>query len=139
MFADFSELREFAKLEACDSARQLEQKFELAKKYFDNKEWSKLTFLIERPYRFEFFYWLAIEMEVEVPSTLLYDVWTDTENPSINRSYFVEAFQKLSCPNKGIDDDDKKEFADLPNEFEVYRGVEQGSLKKSTALVCHGR
>ena len=71
MFADFSELREFAKLEACDSARQLEQKFELAKKYFDNKEWSKLTFLIERPYRFEFFYWLAIEMEVEVPSTFL--------------------------------------------------------------------
>ena len=107
-----------------DTVSQLIEKYKLARKYFDNQKWQELTFLIERPFRFSFFYWIAVEHNVIHDKSLLFDVWTDAENPHINRNFYIDAFEKLCADGKTyVEDEYRDEFNALPDEIEIFRGV----------------
>jgi len=106
------------------------------------KEWPRLMFLVERPYRFDAFRKHMDQMSDAEYWENLGWVYRDSEN--IQESPFIPALLRSSRAGREhlMDEDSAKVFADLPDEITVYKGFKADyhwsedfsfSLSKSTA------
>jgi hypothetical protein len=104
-------------------------KVEAVKKATEAKDWNKVVYLHERPYRLEAF--LEIKNKVDEQYwNLLSTVWIDSENIWQH----IRAWRKLwvaDVPNKqtAMDEAEQEAFADLPKTIKIYRGAKQHNIR----------
>jgi hypothetical protein len=110
-----------------------QHKKDALQKAMDENNLSSYIWLHERPYRVTAFKFFTDKYDVKDEDywSLLKDVWTDSENIWQNKDLFKKL---LSSKRKGkeyfMDTDENNFFAQLPEEFIIYRGYHEGKNKK---------
>ena len=90
-----------------------------------HREYSKIVYLHERPYRLDAFIKIAKDMPDHKYWSLLASVWTDTENAWQNLEEWRALFS-ADRPAKGhlMNEDEHFTLENLPETVEIYRGCE---------------
>ena len=88
-----------------------------------HREYSKIIFLHERPYRLDAFVKIAKDLPDDKYWSLLASIWTDTENGWQNLDTWRALFAS-ERPGRGhlMDADERFTLANLPETVEIYRG-----------------
>jgi len=91
------------------------------------KNYSRVVYLHERPYRLQAFIQIAHHLSDEKYWSLLASVWTDTENAWQNLDEWKELFNS-SRPKRHrlMDRDEVLAYDSLPDTVKVYRGCQKG-------------
>lgn len=92
-----------------------------------HREYSKIIFLHERPYRLDAFVKIAKDLPDDKYWSLLASIWTDTENGWQNLDTWRALFAS-ERPGRGhlMDVDEHSTLRNLPDTVEIYRGCEKG-------------
>lgn len=103
--------------------QQYAHKMEFIKNAQENKEWSKIIWMYERPYRLEKFVEFMDELTDQEYWKILGDIWTDSENLWQYKFILESLLTNDRGSREAMMDDEEKEFlATLPEELVVYRG-----------------
>ncbi|NBR23906.1 MAG: hypothetical protein EBU08_09095 [Micrococcales bacterium] len=91
------------------------------------KNFSRVIYLHERPYRLQAFIQIAHHLSDEKYWSLLASVWTDTENAWQNLDEWRKLFNS-SRPKRQrlMDRDEVLAYDNLPDTVKVYRGCQKG-------------
>lgn len=106
---------------------QYEHKKKAVEQALDDRNYSRVVFLHERPYRLEAFINIQRKLSNEQYAELLADIWIDTEN---QHAYLQEWKMLLSASRLRreymMTDEDKEALKALPTLVTVYRGCQRG-------------
>lgn len=106
---------------------QYEHKKKAVEQALDDRNYNRVVFLHERPYRLEAFIHLVRSLNDVEYWRLLSDIWIDTEN---QHAYLQEWRALLKsdreCREEMMSDEDKVAFSALPTLVTVYRGCQKG-------------
>jgi hypothetical protein len=92
-----------------------------------HREFSKIIFLHERPYRLDAFIKIAKDLPDDKYWSLLASIWTDTENGWQNLDEWRALFGS-DRPARGhlMDENEHFTLGNLPETVEIYRGCQEG-------------
>jgi len=103
-----------------------EQKKEDLIKAVLHREYSKIIFLHERPYRLDAFIKIAADIPDSKYWSLLASIWTDTENGWQNLEQWRALFNSdRPARNYLMDEDEYATLQNLPDTVEIYRGCQK--------------
>lgn len=91
-----------------------------------NGNWQTFVFMHERPYRIDALEEILFTNQINDPtivSQLIADVWIDSENINQELDRWIDIWDLSLDKNFLMNADECKELNDLPDTFEVYRGV----------------
>jgi hypothetical protein len=104
---------------------------EQVKKHLDEKKYSSYVFKHERPYRFQALLDVYMLLDDKEYWELVSDVWVDSENIWQNLKHWKKLLkQRGETKHFFMDEDDKKDFDNLPDKLIVYRGYIKGKNEK---------
>ena len=108
---------------------QIDYKKQRILKAENENDIGKYVFLHERPFRLEVFLEAISIMKVNEREIglCLEEVWTDSENPSINLAVWKSLFSKYG--HLSMNATDVKTFASLPDRVKIYRGTDRPKQK----------
>lgn len=107
------------------------EQYRAKKRMLDNamlaKQWDRVIWLHERPYRLDAFMEIQENLSDEEYWSLLGDIWVDSENIWQNREEWAEC---LTSPRPGrhflMSEEDRRALEALPDTLTIYRGgIEQ--------------
>lgn len=96
------------------------------------RDYEHALFIVERPYRLQYFIRLYVDMKPKMFCELLAWIYTDSESPSVNQSVFVDLFSdavKKHDRKYLMTAKDRRVFAKFPDELTVYRGCVRRELR----------
>lgn len=117
----------------------LRQKKMLNKGYLSENDFESISWLIERPWRIA---WLFENKELVCSKVgldkyyeILGDVFNDTESAHIHKSKLLKLFYFGENPLLMMNEDELKEYKELPNVIKVWRGVSSGENVQESNLL----
>jgi hypothetical protein len=91
------------------------------------RDFSKIIFLHERPYRLDAFVKIAQDLPDEKYWSLLGSIWTDTENAWQNLDTWKELFGSNRPKRQSLMDwDEQLALSSLSDTVKIYRGCQEG-------------
>lgn len=102
--------------------QQFEHKKALVEKAVQEQQWSRMLGLYERPWRWWALYEHCLEMSVQSIAENFAWVWTDSENVYQNVHIIVQLLNIIDDSRLVMNEEDRKTFDAMPDEFTVYRG-----------------
>jgi hypothetical protein len=88
-----------------------------------NGDWRRCIFLHEKPYRVRPLRKALRNIDdPALAASLVADVWIDSENIRQQLSVWKSIWNKLPSPRATMSENDRNEFATLPNRFPIFRG-----------------
>ena len=110
-------------IEGFCALNRIKGKFQYASELFEKEDWDSLIGLVERPFRLNFLLFL---MEIQqADNEWVWWVWTDSENPYINRKVWIKIFNLYNSGETYVSEKDKAAFDELPDVLTAYRGASQ--------------
>lgn len=108
------------------NAYYLQKKKDLGKA-LEEKNYNRVVYLHERPYRLQAFIQIAKYLSDEKYWSFLASIWTDTENAWQNLDEWRKLFNS-SRPKRQrlMDRDEVLAYDSLPNTVKIYRGCQKG-------------
>lgn len=97
------------------------------------KEWERLIYLHERPYRFDALHniTLAHTLTDEELAPLVASVWVDSENIWQHQQAWLEVWRTLKCPQLTMDDSERLILDRTKIEhITIYRGVQARNMNR---------
>ena len=92
-----------------------------------HRQYSKIIFLHERPYRLDAFTKIAADIPDSKYWSLLASIWTDTENGWQNLEQWRALFNSdRPARNYLMDENEHATLQNLPDTVEIYRGCQKG-------------
>ena len=124
---------DFSILHDADPIKIIQSKVRSLNKLCLKNDLDKILYIIERPFRSDLLFWL-IENNCKISPKLIFDIYTDAENPSVRREDWQQVFEHLtgtyvSDVNHDEVISDKNYFMLLPNKITVYRGMSKLEYK----------
>ncbi len=110
------------------------EELRLKKKYYEDylseNDFESISWLIERPWRIS---WLYANKEIVIEKVgipmyyeILGDVFNDTETAHKHKDEIIELFNYGGNPLLMMNEEELKQFNELPDVLKIWRGVESG-------------